>query len=345
MSIDFTNPTTTQNGLSPSDIEKMDATLAAIQQNEKKTKTTTQKVGDVLSGWGTTPALAVGGAGIGLLGGPAAPLTVPLGAFAGASVGKLLQRLGSYMNGTSDPNEGGIKSGISAGMNTAVTGAGYATTAAILQNLPTILSWLTHAGPSKLTNKLTQQATEQGNETPLLGGEKGVLDKFLSDVNNKFGAEDTVAGNATNKLLMNKSPVGGLDQYRSFNNAFSEAPTQALPDELMLNPQQALDRRQQVAAGYPAKNMFSNLLNLFSPPPSVQQNTEQGVAGILRNNYSQALHEMAPGTVLPDKINSLYYKFGTPLSWVGKIGVPVGLAELLKHLLPGGGTPPPPSGE
>jgi len=320
--MDFTIPKT-QTNASP-DFDKMDQALATIQQHEKANKTTSQKVGDVLSGWGTTPIAATIGGGIGALGGPAAPLTVPLGAFAGASVGKLLQRIGSYMNGTSDSNEGGIKSGIGASLDTAATGAGYATTASIIQNLPNIISWLTKGGVASKTNQAVSKATEKGTETPLIG-DNGIIQQIRNTVEKKLGTGPGTE-EALNSVMTEHLPAGENNTYNSLNSVYGNANSSELPDELTMTPQQILDTRRQITNYYNPKTLFGQ-----------PQNLDDKVAAYTRTALSQNLHQTVPSTKIPDWLYSLYSNklIGSPLTWPVKAIAGVETVNILKHLLSG----------
>lgn len=66
------------------------------------TKTTQQKIGDVMASDASQPVGALIGGGVGLLGGPAAPITVPLGAFAGSMVGSAVKRGGELLGGKAE---------------------------------------------------------------------------------------------------------------------------------------------------------------------------------------------------------------------------------------------------
>jgi len=122
-------------------------------------KTVGQKIGDVIGQEGAAPIGATIGAGVGLLGGPAAPLTVPLGAFAGGMVGKAVQRGGELLSGKAEEQEP-----ISAVMGAGAESAAYASLAELGYQLPNIaklgIKGIKALNPFKITGGVRDTAVK-----------------------------------------------------------------------------------------------------------------------------------------------------------------------------------------
>jgi hypothetical protein len=197
------------------------------------------QLGNTLSNGAITPSLAVLGGTLGLLGGPAAPLTVPLGAFSGAAVGNLLKRSGEYLNGTKKQTPGQIFN-FGDMMDSGSNAALYGTGAEAVYQIPNLLSLLSKT-PSFLSpnliggkvrnniiDKLPTDFTDaEGVIQPSRSVPLDAFDKALQGTKTNFVNSDTNRNvfSLRDRLLNELYPTGSLMETKS-------------PTEISQNPKQ-----------------------------------------------------------------------------------------------------------
>lgn len=137
---------------------------------------------------------------------------------------------------------------------------------------------LTKGGGARKATEAAGYATDEGLEEPLTKLQRKSTERVLD----KFG--DTPAVRDSLSKVLTPEDTGQLDTR-----------------PLMKNPSQILDWRRQIT-NREGGNIFQNVFK--------GSDLDQKVAREVRDTLAEQLHKMAPGTILPDQVYSLYSKLG-----------------------------------
>lgn len=176
-----------------------------------------------------------------------------------------------------------------------------------------------------LEEKIRKQVTKEMGDN---AETKQALDKFIAS---KTPAAEGMIPENPSGIPLESNAVPEFDPNGPYNGPLMNPTPYDAHAQDIINPAEQsstdlLTTRRDIDNSLP-QNFFQKMQRAGS--------ADDRVAGIARRVVSQNLHELAPGTVTPDKLYSFYKKFGDIPTWAQRLGGSFVTDKLFGKRLPG----------